>query len=139
MSAVHAVRPGGRTRVSAEVEKAGRSALLGRRGEELAADYLRRRGLVVLERNWRCREGELDLLATDGRTLIVCEVKTRSGRSHGTPAEAVTPEKRDRIRSLTLRWLAARRVAWCPLRFDVIAIECPPGREPVLRHVVGAF
>ncbi len=113
--------------------------MLGRRGEDLAAEHLRRQGLVVLERNWRCREGEIDVLATDGRTLIVCEVKTRSGRGYGSPAESVTPEKRNRIRGLALRWLAARRVAWCPLRFDVIAIDCPPRGTPVLRHLVGAF
>lgn len=112
---------------------------MGRRGEDLAAEQLQRQGLVVLDRNWRCREGELDILATDGRTLVVCEVKTRTGRGYGSPAEAVTLEKQQRIRRLASRWLAARRVAWCPLRFDVIAIECPPGREPVLRHVVGAF
>ncbi|MEY7973960.1 YraN family protein [Saccharomonospora xinjiangensis] len=118
----------------------GRAAtLLGRRGEELAVEHIRRQGLVVLERNWRCREGELDILATDGRTLIVCEVKTRSGRRYGSPAESVTPDKRHRIRGLALRWLAARQVAWCPLRFDVIAIDCPPRGTPVLRHIVGAF
>ncbi|WP_232283831.1 YraN family protein [Saccharomonospora cyanea] len=139
---MRAVRPGRRTPGSAGTtrsEEAGRPARLGRRGEDLAAEHLRRQGLTVLERNWRCREGEIDVLATDGRTLIVCEVKTRSGRGYGSPAESVTPEKRNRIRSLALRWLAARRVAWCPLRFDVIAIDCPPQGTPVLRHLVGAF
>ncbi|WP_024876183.1 YraN family protein [Saccharomonospora piscinae] len=120
-------------------DRPGTPAALGRRGEDLAGAYLRRQGLIVLERNWRCREGELDVLATDGRTLIVCEVKTRSGRGYGSPAEAVTRDKRNRIRGLALRWLAARRVAWCPMRFDVIAIDHPPGGPPRLRHVVGAF
>ncbi|WP_034237963.1 YraN family protein [Saccharomonospora iraqiensis] len=112
---------------------------LGRAGEDLAAEHLRRQGLTVLERNWRCREGELDILATDGTTLVVCEVKTRSGRNFGSPAEAVTEDKRRRIRGLTSRWLAARRVAWCPIRFDVVAIDHPPGEEPVVRHIAGAF
>ncbi len=106
MSAVNAV-----STVSVPDEKGESRVALGRRGEDLAVEHLRRQGLVILERNWRCREGELDILATDGRTL----------------------------RRLTLRWLASRRVAWCPLRFDVIAIECSPKEPPRLRHVVGAF
>ncbi|MGC7097522.1 YraN family protein [Amycolatopsis lurida] len=112
---------------------------LGRRGEELAAAHLDSLGMVVLSTNWRCREGELDLVATDGRTLIVCEVKTRSGAGYGHPAEAVTPEKTARIRRLTSRWLEHYRVRWCPLRFDVIAIHWPPSGEPQLTHLPGAF
>ncbi|MER7115956.1 YraN family protein [Saccharomonospora azurea] len=128
-----------RAAAAAEPADLGGRASLGRHGEDLAVEHLRQQGLVVLERNWRCRQGELDVLATDGRTLVVCEVKTRSGRGYGSPAESVTHEKRSRIRGLALRWLAARRVAWCPLRFDVIAIDCPPQGRPVLRHLVGAF
>lgn len=112
---------------------------LGRKGEDLAAEHLRRRGLVILERNWRCREGELDLLATDGRALVVCEVKTRSARGYGSPAESVTRDKQERVRRLAMRWLTARQVSWCPVRFDVVAIDYPPGGEPRLRHIVGAF
>lgn len=112
---------------------------LGRAGEDLAVEHLERRGLTVLCRNWRCREGELDVVATDGRTLIVCEVKTRSGPGYGTPAEAVTDDKQARVRRLAARWLAAYHVAWCPVRFDVIAIEHAPGTHPRLRHVEGAF
>jgi putative endonuclease len=66
---------------------------LGRRGEDLAASYLESHGLVVLSRNWRCREGELDLVLTDGEQVVVCEVKTRAGTGFGTPAEAVDDEK----------------------------------------------
>ncbi|WP_199430309.1 YraN family protein [Qaidamihabitans albus] len=112
---------------------------LARRGEDVAAAYLRGKGLTVLCRNWRCREGELDLVATDGSVLVVCEVKTRSGPGFGAPAEAVTPEKIARIRRLTTRWLTEFRVAWCPIRFDVIAIEHRPGVRPRIRHIVGAF
>lgn len=64
------------------------SGLLGKRGEDLAADYLTGAGLVVLSRNWRCRDGELDLVATDGERLIVCEVKTRSGTGTGNRRRA---------------------------------------------------
>lgn len=112
---------------------------LGRAGEELASDHLRRQGFTVLSRNWRCREGELDVIATDGERLIVCEVKTRSGRRFGMPEEAVTEDKQARIRRLAGRWLATYRVAWCPVRFDVIAIDCSPGVSPKVRHIVGAF
>ena len=112
---------------------------LGRRGEELAANHLRGLGLVVLSRNWRCREGELDLVATDGRTLVVCEVKTRSGVRMGLPAEAVTPEKIARIRTLAGLWLREFRVGWCPIRFDVIAILAPAGEPPLVKHIKGAF
>src|SRR3954471_6810773 len=92
---------------------------LGRRGEDEAVHYLERRGLVVLSRNWRCRDGELDVVAVDGDRLVVCEVKTRSGTRFGEPAEAVTPRKAARIRRLTQAWLATLHVRWCEIRFDV--------------------
>ncbi|MBB3052133.1 putative endonuclease [Prauserella isguenensis] len=112
---------------------------LGRRGEDLAARYLTERGLIVLSRNWRCREGELDIVATDRSTLVVCEVKTRSGRRFGEPAEAVTEDKQARIRRITSRWLSEFQVGWCPIRFDVLSVDCPPGGEPTVRHIPGAF
>ncbi|MFD6794708.1 MULTISPECIES: YraN family protein [Prauserella salsuginis group] len=112
---------------------------LGRRGEDLAARYLTERGLVVLSRNWRCREGELDIVATDRSTLVVCEVKTRSGHRFGDPAEAVTDDKQARIRRVTSRWLSEFQVGWCPIRFDVLSVDCTPGGEPTVRHIVGAF
>lgn len=112
---------------------------LGRAGEELAARHLEERGLVVLSRNWRCREGELDIVATDGSTLIACEVKTRSGAGFGQPAEAVTEEKAARIRRAVARWLSSYRVGWCPIRFDVVAIEWAAGEAARLRHIEGAF
>lgn len=112
---------------------------LGAEGEELAKRYLEDRGIVVLARNWRCREGELDIVATDGEQLIVCEVKTRSGTGYGTPAEAVTAEKVARIRLLTDQWLATYRVGWVPVRFDVVAILRRPDGKPVVEHIEGAF
>ncbi len=99
-----------------------RSDVLGRRGEELAADYLAAAGLVVLSRNWRCRDGELDLVATDGERLIVCEVKTRSGTGYGEPSECVTPAKAARIRRVAAAWLRTYRVGWCEIRFDVLGV-----------------
>lgn len=112
---------------------------LGRRGEDLAAEFLTTRGFVVLSRNWRCRDGELDLVATDRTRLVVCEVKTRAGLGFGDPAEAVTPAKAARIRRLAAAWLAAHRVRWCEVRFDVLAVVCPPEGPVTVEHLPGAF
>src|SRR6202000_2764015 len=98
---------------------------LGRRGEDLAADYLTERGLVVLSRNWRCRDGELDVVATDGSTLVVCEVKTRSTAEFGDPAEFVTAAKMRKLRRATQAWLRRYRVGWCEIRFDIVTVVWP--------------
>jgi putative endonuclease len=112
---------------------------LGRKGELLAADYLRRIDFVILSQNWRCREGELDIVATNGEALVVCEVKTRAGEMFGDPAEAVTDEKMARIRRITGQWLREFRCTWCPVRFDVIAILASPSKGFRLKHFPGAF
>ncbi len=116
---------------------------LGQRGEDVAAAFLADRGLVVLERNWRCREGELDLVAADGGRLVVAEVKTRSGTGFGLPAEAVTARKAARIRRLAQRWLAARHAAggsgFAEVRFDVLAVLLAGGAAPRVEHYEGAF
>jgi putative endonuclease len=115
-----------------------RSAL-GRRGEDLAARFLEHNGLVLLSRNWRCSEGELDLVLTDGRKLVVCEVKTRTSTNFGTPAEAVTDAKATRIHHLARRWLRFHRLPHCPLRFDIVSILWPPNQNPRIHHLRGAF
>ena len=102
---------------------------IGRFGEEVAARHLTGAGLRILDRNWRCAEGELDIVAEDGDTLVFCEVKTRSGTGFGDPAEAVTAAKSARIRRLGLRWLAAHGIGWRDLRFDVVTRACA-GRTP---------
>ncbi|WP_181782859.1 YraN family protein [Pseudonocardia pini] len=116
---------------------------LGRRGEDIAVRYLQDKGLVVLDRNWRCRDGEIDVVATErtreSSRLVVCEIKTRSGTRYGEPTEAVTGLKAHRIRQVTRAWLAAHRVGWCEIRFDVVAVLMRPGREVTLQHVEGAF
>ena len=116
-----------------------RSDELGRWGEDLAADYLAGTGLVLLSRNWRCRDGEVDLIGTDGERLVVCEVKTRSGTGYGEPAEAVTAAKAARIRRVTAQWLRTYRVGWCEIRFDVLAVLCPPDGPVTVQHIQGAF
>ncbi len=114
-------------------------AELGVRGEAVAARYLERRGLVVLDRNWRCREGEIDLVATDGATLVIVEVKTRSGLGYGGPAEAVTRQKLARMRRLAQLWLAAHRMGWVDVRFDVVAVLARPGSAVEVEHYPGVF
>ena len=112
---------------------------IGRFGEELAARHLEGAGLEILSRNWRCAEGEIDIVAREGGTLVICEVKTRSGTAFGDPAEAVTPPKAARLRRLSLRWLAAHGLGWRDLRFDVVTVLRRPDGDPVVRHLRGAF
>ncbi len=90
------------------IGSAARGAL-GRFGEQVAADHLVASGLTLLARNWRCREGEVDIIAMDGDVLVMCEVKTRRGVGFGTPLDAITPAKAARLRRLALRWLSDRR------------------------------
>jgi putative endonuclease len=123
---------------------------LGRFGEQLAADYLARRGYVILDRNWRSSGGEIDIVARhDGETVFV-EVKTRSGLAFGNPLDAITPAKHARLRRLVGSWHVAdhgvsgtssrsdsgsRAVA--RVRIDVIGIVVRPGRDAVIDHLVG--
>jgi putative endonuclease len=100
--------------------------VLGRFGEDTAAAHLERAGLVLLERNWRCREGEIDIVAVDGGVLVFCEVKTRSTAAFGTPAEAVSPTKLLRLRRLAARWLCEHPGGWADLRFDVVSVLRTP-------------
>jgi putative endonuclease len=112
---------------------------LGRRGEDIAVRYLEHHGLVVLSRNWRCRVGEIDVVATDAQRLVVCEVKTRSSERFGGPAEAVDLKKAARIKRVTQAWLATHRVRWCELRFDVLAVVAEPGSPIRVTHYRSAF
>lgn len=78
-------------------------------------------------------------MTTGPLRLVVCEVKTRSGTGYGEPAESVTVRKAATIRRVTQAWLAEHRVRWCEIRFDVIAVLCPPGQPVTLQHFEGAF
>ena len=95
--------------------------LLGQAGEAAAAAWYEANGYEVLDRNWRCRDGELDLILGRGRELVFCEVKTRTSTAFGVPAEAVTPVKQARIRRLAARWLAERGRRG-RIRFDVASV-----------------
>jgi putative endonuclease len=91
-------------------------------GEDIAAAWYEARGYQVLDRNWRCREGELDLVLRNGRQVVFCEVKHRRGVGFGTPAESITREKKQRIRHLAARWLQDAKPRPAEIRFDVAAI-----------------
>jgi putative endonuclease len=112
---------------------------LGAHGERIAAAYLADAGLRLLDRNWRCREGELDLVAREGDAIVFCEVKTRRGRGYGHPVEAVTPAKQRRLRTLAHRWLAAHDEHAPDLRFDVVGVLVRPSRPALVTHLRGAF
>jgi putative endonuclease len=106
-----------------------RARELGARGERLAAEWYATRGYQVVARNWRCRDGELDLVVARPGELVFCEVKTRSSDRFGVPAEAVTPAKQRRLRLLAARFLAAGATGAVAgsgggrrLRFDVVAV-----------------
>jgi putative endonuclease len=113
---------------------------LGRYGEDLAAQHVGAAGWEVLARNWRCREGELDIVARepDG-TVVFLEVKTRRTAAFGDPAEAVSPAKARRLRVLASRWLAEHPTGSAPLRFDVVSVVRERGAAPVVRHLRSAF
>ena len=112
---------------------------LGRYGEDVAARHLAEAGLVVLERNWRCQAGELDIVAREGDVLVVCEVKTRRSLAYGSPLEAVTPVKAARLRRLAARWLAERGFRPATVRFDVVGV-LQDGHGPAqVQHVRGVL
>jgi putative endonuclease len=112
---------------------------VGAYGERLAARHLMDTGMAILDRNWRCRDGEIDIIARDGDVLVFCEVKTRRGGGFGPPAEAVRPAKRRRLRRLAAQWLADTGVRPAEVRFDVLSVVPQPRGSALVEHVRGAF
>lgn len=110
---------------------------LGAYGEALAARHLTDQGMVLLDRNWRCDLGEVDLVLRDGAVLVVCEVKTRSSLAYGSPLEAVTEQKAARLRRLAARWLADHGVRPRDVRIDLVGILAPRDGKPTVDHVRG--
>jgi putative endonuclease len=106
-------------------------------GEDLAARHLEEEGLVVLERNWRCDIGEVDIMAREGSVLVVCEVKTRSSLRHGSPFEAITERKLHRLERLGMRWMRERGVRPTSMRVDVVSVLRPTRGQTVIEHVRG--
>jgi putative endonuclease len=112
---------------------------LGRYGEAVAVRCLRDAGYELIETNWRCSRGEIDILARDGDTLVVCEVKTRTSASFGEPAEAVGFVKAQRIRRLAVQWLTDHPGHWESVRFDVVSVLSRASGPAQVRHLRGAF
>ncbi|UAL28825.1 YraN family protein [Nocardioides rotundus] len=111
---------------------------LGAYGEDVAARHLVEQcGMVLLDRNWRCPEGEIDLVLRDGPVLVFCEVKTRTSLSYGTPHEAVTRRKVARMRRLAAAWLSAQDRFVPDVRLDLVAVLRRREGAPVVDHVVG--
>lgn len=112
---------------------------LGRRGERLAEQHLLARGYRLVERNWRCRHGEIDLVVRDGSALVFVEVKTRTSTAFGHPFEAITPVKLARLRRLAGVWCETHPRERGPIRIDAVAVLAPRGGEPRIEHLVGVF
>jgi len=112
---------------------------LGERGEEIAAAYLKGRKFTIVERNFRCKGGEVDIIAREGKTLVFVEVKTRRNLSFGPPQMALTPFKQRQISKAALTWLAKKKLFDASARFDVIAILLPDHDVPVIDHIRNAF
>jgi len=114
-------------------------AELGALGEQLAVDHLTALGLRVIDRNWRCRYGELDVVDADlaSRVVVFVEVKTRTTDQFGGVAQAVTPQKVRRLRRLAALWLASQDRSWAQVRIDVVGVRIGRRRTPELTHVQG--
>src|ERR1700730_5738105 len=114
-------------------------AEIGALGEQLATDHLSGLGLRILTRNWRCRHGELDVIAVDPttNTVVFVEVKTRTGDGFGGLAQAVTEQKARRLRRLAAMWLAAQDQCWAAIRIDVIGVRIGRRRIPEISHLQG--
>jgi putative endonuclease len=114
----------------------------GAHGEELAARFLQRQGYAILQANWRCRRGEIDLIARDGATLVFVEVRTRRSSRLGSPEESVTPAKQQRLAELAQTYLldleSAGRPWGGPWRIDVVAIQADARQPPRINHLLNA-
>ena len=111
--------------------------VVGAYGERVAVEFLTRAGMVVLDRNWRCSQGEIDIVLRDGDVLVVCEVKTRTSTAFGTPLEGVTERKAARLRRLAAAWLAARDVHVPEVRIDLVGVLRPARGPAQVEHVRG--
>jgi putative endonuclease len=131
-------RNGGRMDIAA-------TRALGRYGEQLACRYLSDTGLTILDRNWRCARGEIDIVARDAAALVVCEVKTRSGAQFGAPFEAVTRKKLQRLRRLAMLWLDALPaderggLSVRTIRIDVVSIVKAGADAARITHLRGVL
>lgn len=111
---------------------------LGARGEDLAVEHLLEQGWAVIERNWRCRNGEIDIIAADPEgTVVFVEVKCRAGTGYGDPLEAITYAKTRRLRQLAGLWLAEHQEGSARVRLDAVGVIVSRGQGPRIHHVKG--
>lgn len=119
-------------------EKKGNHSL-GDQGESIATTFLKGAGFSIVERNFRCVCGELDIIARDGRAIVFVEVKCRNNKIYGPPQLAVTPFKQRQISKAALVWLSKRRLYDAEARFDVVAIVLHDHDLPEIEHIRNAF
>jgi putative endonuclease len=112
---------------------------VGKYGEDLAARHFVGAGFTILVRNWRCEAGEIDIVARDGETLVIAEVKTRTTTAFGSPAEAITRRKAEKLRELAVMWLREHPEGGRAVRFDVISVIVPKYGPPQLEHLRGVL
>lgn len=114
-----------------------RNKAVGDYGERVAVEHLKSIGMVVLATNWTCQFGEIDIVARDGATLVICEVKTRTSDRHGGPFEAITGQKATRLRRLATHWLEVHDIAPPSIRIDVISVVVPRHGGPIVERISG--
>nr|WP_205753560.1 YraN family protein [Arthrobacter ruber] len=112
---------------------------LGRRGEATAAVYLEEAGLTIVDRNWRCPAGEIDLVAVDGSTLVIVEVKTRSSEDFGQPLEAITAAKLERLYLLASKWARSHNLRFSGFRIDAVGVLDDGTGAPRIEHLQGVI
>jgi putative endonuclease len=113
-------------------------ARVGRRGEDVAAAYLHRAGFRVLEQNYRCHLGEIDIVCQDSDTLVFVEVKARTQADFAAPWASIGPAKQRRLRRLAQQYMIRHGLESVPVRFDVVSVVLGDGR-PAIEHITGAF
>lgn len=111
--------------------------LLGKSGEQAAAEYLQSCGFRILDRNWRSADGEIDIVAAERQVLVVCEVKARTGVRYGSPLEAVSRAKLGRLRRLAVQWLNAHGVRFDQVRIDVVGLVYEGTGGFTIEHIRG--
>ena len=132
-------RRGGNRIKEVSASSTSKARELGIRGEEAAARFLYHRGYEILERNYTCFAGEMDIIAKDGEAIVFVEVKTRARLQQGFPSEAVSSEKRDRFEKIALAYLSENDAEEVPIRFDTVSLVVIDKGRALVRHHISAF
>ncbi len=112
---------------------------LGRKGEKISVDYLKKKGYNIILCNYRCKIGEIDIIARDGKTLVFVEVKTRSSFTFGPPVTSITPRKQRQISRTAEHYLTKKKLFNSEARFDVVSVVIPATRAVSIDHIKHAF